>query len=98
MWQGTRRRATAVDAGRDADGLRFVCRGVVRVRTGERAPLVGSLDDVRADLVDLAAKGVTEIFVDLDFDPEVASPDADASMGRAGELLEALAPVGRGGE
>lgn len=89
-------RAAATDAGRDAGLLRFVCRGVVKVRTGERAPLVGTLDDIRADLADLAAKGVTETFVDLNFDPEIGSPDADAeaSMRRAGEVLEALAPAG----
>ncbi len=87
-------RTAAVEAGRDPDGLRFVCRGVVRVRTGERAPLVGSVAEIRADLDDLAAKGVTETFVDLNFDPEIGSPEADpaASMRRAEEVLEALAP------
>jgi len=87
-------RGAAVDAGRDPDDLRFVCRGVVKVRTGERAPLVGSLDDIRADLGDLATKGVTETFVDLNFDPEIGSPEADseASMRRAEEILVALAP------
>jgi alkanesulfonate monooxygenase SsuD/methylene tetrahydromethanopterin reductase-like flavin-dependent oxidoreductase (luciferase family) len=84
----------ASEAGRDPDGLRFVCRGVVKVRAGERAPLVGSLDDIRSDLAELAAKGLTETFVDLNFDPQIGSPDADAgqSMDRAEEILEALAP------
>ena len=84
----------AEEAGRDPDSLRFVCRGVVKVRAGERAPLVGSLDDIRSDLAGLAAKGVTETFVDLNFDPEIGNPDADAgqSMRRAEEVLEALAP------
>jgi probable F420-dependent oxidoreductase len=88
-------RRGAADAGRDPDALRFVVRGVVTVRAGERAPLVGSLDDIRADLDDLAARGVTETFVDLNFDPEIGSPDADArqSMRRAEEVLEALAPA-----
>ena len=90
-------RRGAIDAGRDPDGLRFVCRGAVKVRTGERSPLVGSLDDIRADLVDLAAQGVTETFVDLNFDPQIGSPDADAttSMRRAEEVLGALAPTCR---
>jgi probable F420-dependent oxidoreductase len=90
-------RQGATAAGRDPDALRFVCRGVVKVRTGERSPLVGSLDDVRADLADLAAKGVTETFVDLNFDPQIGSPDADAgvSMSRAEDVLEALAPAKR---
>jgi alkanesulfonate monooxygenase SsuD/methylene tetrahydromethanopterin reductase-like flavin-dependent oxidoreductase (luciferase family) len=87
-------RRAAVDAGRDPDELRFVCRGVVKVRRDERAPLTGGLDDIRSDLADLAAKGVTETFVDLNFDPQIGSPDADAqeSMRRAHEVLEALAP------
>jgi len=87
-------RRAAADAGRDPEKLRFICRGVVKVRAGERAPLVGSLDDIRADLADLAAKGITETFIDLNFDPQIGSPDADpaVSMRRAHEVLEALAP------
>lgn len=87
-------RAGATEAGRDPDALRFICRGAVKVRAGQRAPLVGSLDEIRADLADLAAKGLTETFVDLNFDPEIGSPDADGgqSMGRAEEIMEALAP------
>jgi probable F420-dependent oxidoreductase len=87
-------RLGATEAGRDPDALRFICRGVVKVRTGERAPLVGSLDDIRSDLAELAAKGITETFVDLNFDPEIGSPDAEAgeSMRRAEVILEALAP------
>jgi probable F420-dependent oxidoreductase len=89
-------RRGAIDAGRDPDRLRYVCRGVVKVRTGERAPLVGSLDEIRADLSDLAAQGITETFVDLNFDPEIGSPDADPadSMRRAEEVLQGLAPTG----
>jgi probable F420-dependent oxidoreductase len=89
-------RAAAVGAGRDPDELRFVCRGVVKTRTHEdRAPLVGSLEDIRADLGELAIKGITETFIDLNFDPQIGSPDADpvVSMARAHEVLEALAPA-----
>jgi probable F420-dependent oxidoreductase len=87
-------RDAATGAGRDPDRLRFICRGVVKVRQDERGPLTGSLDDIRADLGDLAAKGVTETFVDLNFDPEIGSPsaDPDVSVRRAHEVLEALAP------
>jgi probable F420-dependent oxidoreductase len=88
-------RDAAAAAGRDRDEVRIVTRGVVKVRNnGERAPLTGSLDEIRADLDQLAAKGVTETFVDLNFDPEIGVPDADpaASMQRALEVLEALAP------
>lgn len=87
-------RAAAQAAGRDPGRLRFVCRGVVKVRRGERAPLTGSLDQVRADLDVLAAAGVTDTFVDLNFDPEIGSPAADpaVSMARARDVLAALAP------
>lgn len=92
-------RAAARAEGRDADALRFVTRGVVRVRPGGREgrrPLTGSLDEVRADLSLLAGQGVTEVFVDLNFDAEIGTPEADpvASMRRAHEVLEALAPDG----
>jgi probable F420-dependent oxidoreductase len=86
-------REGAREAGRDPASLRFVCRGVVRdaPRSG---PLTGSLDEVRADLPALAAQGVTETFVDLNFDPAVGSPDVapETAMRRAREVLEALAP------
>jgi hypothetical protein len=88
-------RTAAVDAGRDPGPLRFVCRGVVKVRADERAPLCGSIDQIRADLDDLAGQGITETFIDLNFDPTIGSPDADPSesMARARDLLAALAPT-----
>ncbi|HEY0638284.1 MAG TPA: TIGR03619 family F420-dependent LLM class oxidoreductase [Pseudonocardiaceae bacterium] len=90
-------REAAAAAGRDPDELRMVCRGVVRLRSGRvaaREPLTGSVAQVRSDLAALAAQGVTEVFVDLNFDPEVGSPDADPveSLRRADEALEGLAP------
>jgi alkanesulfonate monooxygenase SsuD/methylene tetrahydromethanopterin reductase-like flavin-dependent oxidoreductase (luciferase family) len=92
-------RDAAADAGRDVTSLRFVCRGVVKVRTGERAQLTGSLREIRSDLVDLSTKGVTETFIDLNFDPHIGSPDVDpdVSMRTAVEVLEALAPDARTG-
>lgn len=89
-------RAAAEEAGRDPAALRMVCRGVVKVREGERAPLVGSLDEIRGDLDRLAAAGITETFVDLNFDPQVGSPDVDpaVSVRHAHRVLEALAPRG----
>lgn len=88
-------RAAASASGRDPDRLRYVCRAVVKVRADERGPLTGTLDDIRSDLEDLVTQGITETFVDLNFDPEIGSPDADAaaSMRRAHEVLEALAPA-----
>lgn len=87
----------AREAGRDPEALRFVCRGVVRVGPAGQAgrtPLAGSYDEIRGDLDELRAQGVTEIFYDLNYDPKIGSPDADPdeSVRRAEETLEALAP------
>jgi probable F420-dependent oxidoreductase len=82
-------RQAARDAGRDPDSLRIVSRGPVRLGAPagpERAPLTGSVEQVRADLDGLHAKGVTEVFLDLNWHPEVGSPDADPQ--RAAELAE----------
>jgi probable F420-dependent oxidoreductase len=92
-------RAAAEEAGRDPDALRYICRGSVKVRPAgspDRAPLAGTLDEIRGDVDQLAAKGFTELFIDLNFDPEVGSPDADpdASLRRADEVLDAFAPGG----
>jgi len=89
----------AEKAGRDPSTLRFVCRAAVRVRAAGRAdrrPLHGSFDEVRADFADIAAQGMTELFVDLNFDPEITGPEADPreSMLRAEEALRAFAPGG----
>jgi probable F420-dependent oxidoreductase len=87
----------ATAAGRDPAALRYVCRGVVRLRTetgDQRRPLTGSLEQILADCAVLAEQGVTEMFVDLNFDADIGVVDADpaASMARAHELLDALAP------
>ncbi len=88
-------RTAADEAGRDADTLRFVCRAVVKVRSTMRAPLTGTLAEIREDMAVLAGTGMTEAFVDLNFDPLVGSPDADpdASLRHARTVLEALAPA-----
>ncbi|WP_068922918.1 TIGR03619 family F420-dependent LLM class oxidoreductase [Planobispora rosea] len=84
-------------AGRDPGSLRFVTRAVTLVRPSGapgRKPLSGSFEEIRGDLAALAAQGVTDVFHDLNFDPEIGSPDADPgeSMRRAEAALEALAP------
>lgn len=90
-------RAAAEQAGRDPASLRFVCRAAVRVRPAgaRQGPLTGTPDQIRADFDDIAAQGITELFVDLNFDPEIGSPDADpaASRRRADEALAAFAPA-----
>lgn len=86
-------KSAAREAGRDESALRFICRGVLR--NAERSkPLTGSFDEIRADLDDLARNGVTETFLDLNFDPNVGNPEADpiASMRWAHEVLDTLAP------
>ena len=90
-------RAAAEEAGRDPSTLRFVARGAVKVRpadSSERKPLTGTVDEILADFDLYEDMGVTELFVDLNFDPEIGSPTADpvASMRRAEQALEAFAP------
>ena len=94
-------RSAARDAGRDPGAIRIICRGVVRAGAEVTAPgdggrtlLSGSYEQIRADTAWLAGRGVTEIFYDLNWDPQVGSPDADpaAAARRAGEILDALAP------
>jgi probable F420-dependent oxidoreductase len=88
-------RQGASEAGRDPDALRFICRAVVKVREAVGDGLTGPLDHIRAQLPALADQGITEVFVDLNFDPEIGSPDADpaASRSRADDVLTALAPA-----
>jgi probable F420-dependent oxidoreductase len=90
-------RSTAAEAGRDPDALRFVVRGVVGLTESplaERQPLHGSAAQVADDLARLAEQGVTEVFVDLNWDPRTVADDvaADAAMERAEWVLTELAP------
>jgi len=92
-------RSAARDAGRDPAAVRIICRGVVRPGAeipddGGRRRLSGSYEQIRADTDWLAGRGVTEVFYDLNWDPQVGSPDADpaAAVRRAGDILDALAP------
>jgi len=78
-----------------------VCRGAVRLfddplEGDDRRPLWGSLDQVRADVDRYRDAGLDELFFELNFDPTIASVDADpkASMATALHLLEVLAPQG----
>ncbi|GII63720.1 LLM class F420-dependent oxidoreductase [Sphaerisporangium krabiense] len=84
-------------AGRDPESLRFICRGSTKVREAGlpgRPMLTGSLDEIRGDVERLATTGLTELFHDLNFDPEIVAPGTDPaeSMRRAEEALTALAP------
>ena len=86
-------RRAAEAAGRDPESLRFVCRGVAVVGPRTRL-LTGTLDEIRADLPVLAAQGVTEVLVDLNFDPAIGHPGAHPAeaLRRAITVLTALAP------
>lgn len=90
-------RAAARDAGRDAGALRFVVRGVVQVgpeQAAGRRPLHGSVEQIKADLAALQDQGVTEVFLDANYDPLIVGPDAEpaAAVGRAEQLLLDFAP------
>ncbi|TSE00839.1 TIGR03619 family F420-dependent LLM class oxidoreductase [Skermania sp. ID1734] len=86
-------RTAATDAGRDADALRFVCRGVAMVGARD-GMLTGSHAQIRDDFARIAEQGITEIFIDLNFDPSIGNPAADPaeSMARARAALEEFAP------
>jgi len=95
-------REAAAAAGRDPASLRVICRGVVSAGEpvtgpdGQRRLLSGSFEQIRSDTLWLGEQGVTEVFYDLNWDPQVGSPDAkpDEAAGRALEILHALAPPG----
>jgi len=83
-------RAAAKKAGRDSASVQIVCRGVFRVHATpqgpSRRPLWGTVDEIREDIGRYAAAGVTELFVETNFDPVLAD------VGRALEIMQALAP------
>jgi len=90
-------RQAAREAGRDPAALRFVSRGPLRVRPAgdpARPPLTGSFDEIRRDLDDLREQGVTEVFLDMNYDPEIVSPATGPAeaLRRAEIALERLAP------
>lgn len=86
-------RKAAEEAGRDPEALRLVARGVAVVGPRTRL-LTGTLDEIRGDMPTLAAHGITEMFVDLNFDPAVGHPGADPAdaLRHALTVLTALAP------
>jgi probable F420-dependent oxidoreductase len=90
-------RASAEEAGRDPARLRFIVRGVVKLMDAEppeRRPLHGTADQIRSDLSLLAEQGVTEVFFDLNWDPESTSDQVDPvdALHNAERLLRAFAP------
>jgi probable F420-dependent oxidoreductase len=93
-------REAASVAGRNPDAVRIVCRGVVLADAEEKGPdggrrlLSGSFAQIREDAAWLGEQGVTELFYDLNWDPQVGSPSVEprAAAARAEYILAELAP------
>ena len=93
-------REAASAAGRDPDAVRVICRGVVRTGDEEKGPdgcrrlLSGSFAQIREDAAWLGEQGVTELFYDLNWDPQIGSPSVEptAAAARAETILTELAP------
>jgi probable F420-dependent oxidoreductase len=83
-------RQAAEAAGRDPDSLHIVCRGSFALHASpqgaERRPLWGTIEEIRQDVERYRAAGLTELFLEGNFDPR------GASLERALEVMEALAP------
>lgn len=93
-------RGAAAAAGRDPAAVRIIVRGSLRLRDSDNADdptMTGTAEKIRADLETYAGNGTTEVFLDLNFDEQIGSPDADParSMAVAHEVLETFAPTGR---
>jgi probable F420-dependent oxidoreductase len=92
-------REGAREGGRDPDAVRIVVRGLVDLVDDDpgrsRRPLHGTREQVLDDLVGLRAKGVTEVFLDLNFTAGLTSPDVDARgvLDEAERVLDAFAPA-----
>lgn len=89
-------RTAAEEAGRDPAAIQIIVRGLVRITAEEERdrPLTGTPEQIRDDFADLARQGVDEVFVDLNFDPNIGNPsvEAAASVAKGHEALEAFAP------
>jgi probable F420-dependent oxidoreductase len=93
-------REAASAAGRDPEAVRIICRGVVLAGAEAKGPdggrrlLSGSFAQIREDAAWLGEQGVTELFYDLNWDPQVGSPSVtpESAAERADEILGELAP------
>jgi probable F420-dependent oxidoreductase len=82
-------REAASARGKDPSRLHIVCRGNCRLHESsqgkDRRPLWGTLDEIREDLQQYAEAGVTELFLEGNFDPA-------AGLDRWLATMTALAP------
>ena len=87
-------RGAARAAGRDPARFPIVCRGSFRLTAeplgADRRALWGSADEIRDDIRRYEAAGVTELFLDPNFQP------GGAELGSVLRQMEALAPAAAG--
>jgi probable F420-dependent oxidoreductase len=91
-------REAAEAAGRKPDEVRIIVRRSLRLRDSDNKDdptMTGTVAKIKVDLERYAAAGTDEVFLDLNFDEEIGSPEADPvrSMARAHEVLETFAPA-----
>jgi probable F420-dependent oxidoreductase len=92
-------RQGAREAGRDPDALRIVVRAVPDLVAADpgpsRRPFHGTKAQLLADVAALAARGATEVFLDLNLSPRIGDPDVDpaAAHDHAELVLETFAPA-----
>ena len=71
---------------------RLVCRGSFVLHASpqgkDRRPLWGTLEEIREDVQRYAAEGLTELFLEANFDPR--GPSLEPAL----RVMEALAPAG----
>ena len=83
-------KAAAEKAERDPATLHIVSRGSFQLHASpqgkDRRPLWGTLGEIREDVNRYAAAGLTELFLEANFDPR------GVSLERALEVMDALAP------
>src|SRR5215813_1783077 len=83
-------KAAAEKAGRNPATLHVVSRGSFQLHASpqgkDRRPLWGTLSEIREDVTRYAEAGLTELFLEANFDPR------GVNLERALEVLEALAP------
>jgi probable F420-dependent oxidoreductase len=81
--------------------LRTVCRGLMFVtdRPGgaDRRPFTGTYQEIREDVARYEATGLTDLFLDVNFDPRVHGRTADPqwALDHALRALDAIAPQRR---
>ncbi len=83
-------RAAALAAGKDPARLHIVCRGTFQVHVTpqgkERRPLWGTLNEIREDILRYRDAGLTELFLDGNFNPR------GMTLAEALDVMATLAP------